>query len=77
MAGMLQIITYLLAVYLVVKGIEVLQIALASPRTDRRGIIALGAFTLVACVIIAFVLVGMQDEQAASLSRTATGYPSY
>ncbi len=36
MAGMLQIITYLLAVYLVVKGIEVLMIALASSRQDRR-----------------------------------------
>ena len=35
MAGMLQILTYLLGVYLVVKGIAVLQIALASNREGR------------------------------------------
>lgn len=40
MAGMLQIITYLLAFYLVVKGIEILQIALASNRDKRGSIIA-------------------------------------
>ena len=48
MAGMLQILTYLLAFYLVVKGIEVLQIALASPREKRGGIIVLGSVTLAA-----------------------------
>jgi hypothetical protein len=32
MAGMLQILTYLLAFYLIIKGIEVLQIGLASSR---------------------------------------------
>ena len=48
MAGMLQIITYLLAFYLVVKGVEILQIALASNRQDRSGIIALGVLALAA-----------------------------
>ena len=39
MAGMLQIITYLLSFYLVMKGAEILQIALASNREKRLSLI--------------------------------------
>jgi uncharacterized membrane protein HdeD (DUF308 family) len=70
MAGMLQIITYLLSFYLILKGIEVLQIALASNRESRAGIITLGILTLIACVIAAGAFVFMQDQQAQSLSRS-------
>lgn len=66
MIGMLQILTYVLAFYLVIKGFEVLQIALASPRSDRTGIILLGVFVLAACVIGAIGFVAMQESQAAS-----------
>ena len=69
MAGMLQIITYLLAFYLVIKGIEVFQIALASGRDRRGGMLALGGLTLGACIIAALAFVSMQDKQAESLSR--------
>lgn len=69
MAGMLQIITYLLAFYLVVKGVEILQIALASNRENRGGIITLGVLVLMACVIAAFTFVGMQDQMAARIAR--------
>lgn len=57
MAGMLQILTYLLAFYLIVKGVEVLQVALASSRESRAGMIAVGVLTLVACLIAAVVFV--------------------
>jgi uncharacterized membrane protein HdeD (DUF308 family) len=70
MAGMLQILTYLLAVYLIVKGIEVLQIALASSRTDRSGPIAVGVLTLIGCVIAALIFISWQDSQAHSLSTS-------
>lgn len=69
MAGMLQILTYMLAFYLVLKGIEILQIALASNRPKRAGIITLGALTLVACIIAAVCFAGLQDQQAQSISR--------
>jgi uncharacterized membrane protein HdeD (DUF308 family) len=69
MAGMLQILTYLLAFYLVIKGIEILQIGLASNREKRAGIIVLGVVTLVACIFAASSFVTMQDRQAQSLSR--------
>ena len=43
MAGMLQIITYLLSFYLIIKGIEVLQIGLASNNENKTGIIIFGS----------------------------------
>jgi len=70
MAGMLQILTYLLAFYLVIKGIEVLQIGLASNREKRAGIIVLGVLTLAVCVFAAVGFVTMQDRQAESLSSS-------
>jgi hypothetical protein len=75
MAGMLQIITYLLAFYLVVKGVEVLQIGLASSRTQRVPLIVIGALTLVVCIGAAYLFVTMQDEQARSLSNSTSGIP--
>ncbi len=73
MAGMLQILTYLLCFYLVIKGVEILQIGLSSGRAGRSGVITLGALTLVACVTAAFVFANMQDQQATSMSRSVPG----
>jgi hypothetical protein len=70
MAGMIQILTYLLSFYLVVKGIEILQIALASNRPKRGGLIVFGSRTLVACMLAAFAFVVMQDHQAIALSNS-------
>lgn len=67
MAGMLQIITYLLSFYLIVKGIEVLQIGLASNRASRKGIVTFGAIVLVACIVAALGFTTMQDHQAMSM----------
>ena len=69
MAGMLQVITYLLAFYLVVKGCEILQIALASNREKRMGVILFGAIVLVACIVAGIGFVFLQDQQAISMSR--------
>jgi len=76
MAGMIQIITYLLAFYLIMKGVEVLQIALSSSRANRGGIILIGTFALIVSIGAAGVFVTMQDEQAKSLSRTTSQFPS-
>lgn len=70
MAGMLQILTYLLAFYLVIKGIEILQIGLASNRDSRVLLIIIGILTLILCVGAAFTFVDMQDRQARSMSQT-------
>lgn len=75
MAGMLQIITYLLAFYLIVKGVEVLQIGLASSRPNRKSLVVIGALTLAACTVAAAGFVLMQDEQAAAMSRSLPTSP--
>ena len=77
MAGMLQIITYVLAFYLVMKGVEILQIALASPRQDRAGIVAIGLIALVACIVGAAVFVNWQDQQASALSASMSSMPRF
>jgi hypothetical protein len=68
MVGMLQIITYLLCVYLVFKGIEIYQIALMSNREDRKGGLKLGAAMIVISVIAAMVFYVLIDLQAESIS---------
>lgn len=70
MAGMLQIITYLLGFYLVIKGVEILQIGLASNRPSRSLVIAIGLLAVGACVIAAFSFVKMQDDQAEVVSHS-------
>lgn len=69
MAGMLQILTYLLSFYLVIKGVEILQIALASSRQNRNGLIWLGFLVLLACIVAAAGFSTMQDHQAASIGN--------
>lgn len=68
MAGMLQILTYLLSFYLVIKGLEILQIGLSSSRSNRTGVVVFGGLVLVACIIAAFAFTSMQDHQAISMS---------
>lgn len=69
MAGMIQILTYLLAFYLVIKGIEILQIGLSSNRERRGAVILIGLITLAICVFAAAGFVALQDEQARLLSN--------
>ncbi len=77
MAGMLQILTYLLCFYLVVKGIEVVQIGLASNRENRGGLIAIGLLTLAACIAAAVTFAVWQDDQAMSMQRSMPSLPSF
>ena len=65
----------MLAFYLVVKGMEILQIALASNREKRDGIIAIGVLMLIVCIVAAGGFVMMRDQQATSVGRT-TSAPS-
>lgn len=75
MAGMLQIITYLLSFYLVMKGAEILQIALASNREKRTGIIIFGALCLVACIYAAWEFIELQDAQARHINSIGSSNP--
>lgn len=72
MVGMLQIITYLLCVYLVFKGFEILQIALMSPIENKAGGIVIGALLLLVSIGAAFYFVSAIDTQAASVASKMT-----
>jgi hypothetical protein len=74
MVGMLQIITWLLAFYLVLKGVEILQIALASPRENRSTILLIGWLALIGSVVVAFSIVALQEGQASSVGSSLPNY---
>ncbi len=67
MVGMLQIITYLLCIYLVFKGFEILQIALMSNREDRSAGMIVGTLLLVIAIGAAAMFVKMIDTQASAV----------
>lgn len=69
MVGMLQIITYMMGFYLVLKGVEILQIGRASAREDRKGMVVTGWITIGICVIAAVAFIRMQDSQATSIGN--------
>lgn len=69
MVGMLQIITYLLCLYLVFKALEVLQIAIMSPLEKKTGGLLLGAVLLIVSVWAGFYFMHAIDAQAESVSR--------
>jgi hypothetical protein len=69
MIGMLQIMTYLLFVYLVYKGFEILQIALMSSRENRTVGIVLGSIAVVGSLMASAIFTSMIDAQARSVSR--------
>lgn len=69
MVGLMQIMIYMLAVYLVYKGFEIFQIAFVSKEGQTRtaGII-FGVCAIVAAVVIGFMFVFWADSMAASIS---------
>ena len=68
MVGMLQIITYLLCVYLVFKGVEIWQIANVQ-RVDNNGRgLALGMAMIIIAVVLALVFYIAIDQQAEAIN---------
>ena len=68
MLGMLQIITYLLCVYLVFKAFEILQIALMSNRDDRVAGIVIGILFVLISIGAGLTFTRMIDAQASAVS---------
>ena len=75
MIGMLQILTYLLSVYLVMKGVEILQIGITSSRPSRVFPITIGVLALAACIAAALAFSIAQDQQATQISRSMPNLP--
>ena len=68
MVGMIQILTYLLCVYLVFKGLEIVMIALASARADRAGLVTIAVLLFLVSVGAAFFFWHAADQQASAVS---------
>ncbi len=68
MVGMLQILTYLLCVYLVYKAVEIFQIALMSSKEGRGTGLFIGTIAIIASLVIGALFVYLIDTQAASVS---------
>jgi hypothetical protein len=75
MVGMLQIITYLLCVYLIFKGIEIWQIANVKSRESEGRGLYLGVAMIVISVIAALVFYTLINQQAESVSDTMPKFP--
>jgi hypothetical protein len=69
MVGMLQIITYLLCLYLVYKGFEIFQIAFVSQHPKREVGIALGLLAIVGSIVASFYFINWIDSQAAAIGN--------
>ena len=75
MVGMLQIITYLLCVYLIFKGIEIYQIAKMSSRQDTSGGLTLGTVMIIVSIVAAVVFSGWITMQADSIGNSNPRFP--
>jgi len=75
MVGMLQIITYLLCVYLVFKAIEIYQIAKMSSRDDNSGGLTLGTIMIIVSIVAALVFVAWINMQAESIGNSMPRLP--
>ena len=75
MVGMLQILTYLLCVYLVFKGFEIFQIAYVSTSDKRETAVRNGVILIVVSIIIATGFSLWADSQAESIGRSMQSLP--
>ncbi len=79
MVGFLQIIIYVLSIYLVYKGVEIFQIALVSSdeiRTRKAGVV-IGILAIVGAIGVAIGAVAMSEMQAASMQQNMQNIPRF
>ena len=70
MVGMIQIITWLLAAYMIVKGFEFVQMAVCAPPQHRRTAFVLAYIMLAFCIASAVVAISWQEDQASRVGGT-------
>jgi hypothetical protein len=74
MVGMLQIITYLLCVYLVFKAVEIFNIGLASNSDIRDASMAIGALAIIASIVLSIYFTNVIDGQAQAVASSMHRY---
>jgi len=78
MVGMMQIMIWLLCVYLVFKGVEIFQIAWMSAReTQRRAGIMLGVIMIIVAVVASVVFIALEEVMAYQLGESQRSLPNF
>lgn len=72
---MLQILTYMFAFYMVLKGLEFVHRAMASNQPKRQPLFVFAGLTLAACIVAAVGFVKMQEEQALDVATPSLTMP--
>jgi hypothetical protein len=75
MVGSMQIMIYMLSVYLVFKGVEILQIAVMSARSNRTGGMIVGILAVAIAIIAAGGFSFWADQVAASIGERMNTLP--
>lgn len=75
MIGLMQIMIYMLGVYLVFKGVEILQIALMSARPNRTLGMAIGILAIAVAITAAGGFIFWAELQAAAISDRMNNIP--
>ena len=76
MVGLMQIMIYMLSVYLVFKGVEIFQIALMSVRSNRTGGMVIGIIAVAIAIVAAAGFSFWADQVAASIGERMNTLPS-
>lgn len=69
MIGLVQILIYLGAVHLIVKGIEIIQIGNSAPENIRKRAVKFGIIVLFVCILIAIAFIMWQDIHVEGLKN--------
>ena len=79
MIGLMQVMIYLLCVYLVYKGVEIFQIAFVSdsPNVSRKLGIALGVIMIIGAFVVGAGAVFVTESTVASMSDKMNSIPKF
>jgi hypothetical protein len=78
MVGFLQIMIYLLCVYLVYKGVEIFQIALVAANSVSRRIgLAIGVIMISGSVVVGVCAIYLEESMAAQMSDNMNNIPKF
>ena len=74
MVGLMQIMIYMLAVYLVFKGVEIFQIGLTA-QSNKTSSMIIGVIAIAVAIMAGLVFVFWADEMARSISDRMNSIP--
>ena len=74
MVGKIQIIAYILAVYLVYKGYEILHMSLVSTKEKKTAVLIIGFIAFSLSIVFAILFVILMENQAGKIGNTLKNF---